>query len=81
MKKFPPMALAGLSAWCVDGWFELNRRFGRIDMEKILKPAIEYAREGFPVTEADRLLLGRNANKPDVVSQCGRSIHARWSCP
>jgi gamma-glutamyltranspeptidase/glutathione hydrolase len=36
---------------CVDGWFELHRRFGRIPMEQILAPAIAYAREGFPVSE------------------------------
>ncbi len=36
---------------CVDGWFELHGRFGSMEMEKILKPAIDYAREGFPVTE------------------------------
>lgn len=36
---------------CVDGWFELHKRFGSLDMEKILQPAIDYAREGFPVTE------------------------------
>ena len=36
---------------CVDGWFELNKRFGSMDMDQILKPAIGYAREGFPLTE------------------------------
>ncbi len=36
---------------CVDGWFELNKRFGSMDMDQILKPAISYAREGFPLTE------------------------------
>ncbi len=36
---------------CVDGWFELHGRFGTMAMEKILQPAIDYAREGFPVTE------------------------------
>jgi gamma-glutamyltranspeptidase/glutathione hydrolase len=36
---------------CVDGWFELHRRFGRLPMEEILAPAIRYAREGFPVSE------------------------------
>ncbi len=35
---------------CVDGWFELHRRFGRLPMKEILAPAIEYARQGFPVT-------------------------------
>ncbi len=36
---------------CVDGWFAMHDRFGSISMEEILQPAIEYAREGFPVTE------------------------------
>ncbi|MCK4991433.1 MAG: gamma-glutamyltransferase [Bacteroidales bacterium] len=36
---------------CVDGWFELHKRFGTMNMEQILKPAITYAREGFPLTE------------------------------
>jgi len=36
---------------CVDGWFELHRKFGKLDMETVLQPAIEYANEGFPVTE------------------------------
>ncbi len=36
---------------CVDGWFELHQKFGRLPMDEILAPAIRYAREGFPVTE------------------------------
>ncbi len=36
---------------CVDGWFEMHKKFGSLDMEKILAPAIQYAREGFPLTE------------------------------
>lgn len=36
---------------CVDGWFAMHDRFGSISMEQILQPAIDYAREGFPVTE------------------------------
>ncbi len=35
----------------VDGWFELHGRFGKLGMQQILAPAIEYAREGFPVSE------------------------------
>ncbi len=35
----------------VDGWFELHDRYGRLSMKEILAPAIEYAREGFPVSE------------------------------
>ncbi len=36
---------------CVDGWFELHKRFGKLPMESILAPAIRYANEGFPVSE------------------------------
>jgi gamma-glutamyltranspeptidase/glutathione hydrolase len=36
---------------CVDGWFELHERFGKLAMKDILAPAIRYAEEGFPVTE------------------------------
>lgn len=36
---------------CVDGWFELHKKFGRLPMTTNLAPAIAYARDGFPVTE------------------------------
>ncbi len=36
---------------CVDGWFEMHKKFGTLPMETILSPAIRYAREGFPVSE------------------------------
>ncbi len=36
---------------CVDGWFELHGKFGKLPMTEILAPAIQYAEEGFPVTE------------------------------
>ncbi|MFC2084466.1 gamma-glutamyltransferase [Bacteroidota bacterium] len=36
---------------CVDGWFELHKKFGKLNFNKILQPAIQYARNGFPVPE------------------------------
>ncbi|MFD1292785.1 gamma-glutamyltransferase [Lutibacter holmesii] len=36
---------------CVDGWFEMHKKFGSMKMEQLLAPAIKYANEGFPVTE------------------------------
>ncbi len=35
----------------VDAWFALHDRFGRLPMTEVLRPAIRYARGGFPVTE------------------------------
>ncbi|KAA2216960.1 gamma-glutamyltransferase [Maribacter flavus] len=36
---------------CVDGWFTLHEKFGKIPMKDILKPAIDYGNNGFPVSE------------------------------
>ena len=36
---------------CVDGWFEMHEKFGSTPMHDLLQPAIEYADNGFPVTE------------------------------
>ncbi|MFD1140698.1 gamma-glutamyltransferase [Larkinella insperata] len=35
----------------VDGWFELNKRFGKLPMKTLLAPSIRYAREGVPVPQ------------------------------
>jgi gamma-glutamyltranspeptidase/glutathione hydrolase len=55
---------------CVDGWFELHGKFGSMDMDQILKPAITYAKEGFPVTEVIAYYWAGNArslrNYPNV---------------
>ena len=52
MKKIPshgplPVSVPG----AVDGWFELHKKFGSKPMTEILAPAIEYAENGFPLTE------------------------------
>nr|MBV6630426.1 gamma-glutamyltransferase [Oceanococcus sp. HetDA_MAG_MS8] len=36
---------------CVDGWFTLHQRFGKLPMAQVLAPAIRYATQGFAVTE------------------------------
>lgn len=36
---------------CVDGWFELHGKFGKLEMKELLAPAIRYAKEGAPITE------------------------------
>jgi len=45
---------------CVDGWFEMHEMFGRLPIRDILQPAINYARDGFPVSEVIAYYLGRN---------------------
>ncbi len=47
--KFGPLPIS--VPGCVDGWFELHGRFGKLPMSDVLAPAIGYAREGFPLSE------------------------------
>jgi gamma-glutamyltranspeptidase/glutathione hydrolase len=36
---------------CVSGWDELHKKFGKLPLTDILGSTVEYANEGFPVTE------------------------------
>lgn len=47
---------------CVDGWFELHDRFGKLPFHKLMAPAISYAREGFPLSEVIAYYWARNAD-------------------
>ena len=47
---------------CVDGWFELHHRFGKLPMSDVLAPAVGYAREGFPVSELIAYYWGLSAD-------------------
>ena len=46
---FGPLSVS--TPGCVDGWFELHNRFGKLEMAKLLAPTIEYAQEGVPITQ------------------------------
>jgi gamma-glutamyltranspeptidase / glutathione hydrolase len=52
MKEIPS---EGLLSWnvpgCVAGWDDLRTRFGTKEFAELLAPAIEYAENGFPVSE------------------------------
>ncbi len=67
----------------VDGWDKLLRRFGRKSLANLLKPAIRYAQEGFPVTEifasywaASERSLRRNTNATATFLPNGRAPRA-----
>ncbi|RZQ56354.1 gamma-glutamyltransferase [Pseudidiomarina tainanensis] len=52
-----PLSVPG----AVDGWFELHEKFGKLPMVQVLAPAVEYAENGFPVTEVIAYYFERNA--------------------
>ncbi|WP_298368437.1 gamma-glutamyltransferase [uncultured Lutibacter sp.] len=76
-KKIPSIGPLPVSVpGCVDGWFELHKKFGKLSMEEILQPSINYANEGFPVTELIGYYLNRSvpyyASKfPNVMETYG----------
>ncbi|MGC1108007.1 MAG: gamma-glutamyltransferase [Candidatus Acidiferrales bacterium] len=52
--KMPPFGIDSVTVpGVVDGWSKLLNRFGKLNFQQDLEPAIRYAREGFPVAEWD----------------------------
>lgn len=48
----PPFGVLPISVpGAVDGWFELHNKLGKMPMKDLLQPSIEYAENGFPVSE------------------------------
>ena len=66
---------------CVDGWFELHKKFGKLSIADILQPAINYAKEGVPITQetADNMQMGeekiQSANVPNFKKQYFKNGH------
>jgi gamma-glutamyltranspeptidase/glutathione hydrolase len=64
---------------CVDGWFTMHKRFGKLKMDKILSAAISYARNGFPLADeaassisAIQRVYGKFPNVIDVYNPGGK---------
>ena len=48
---------------CVDGWYELHKKFGKLKMKEILQPTIDYAQNGFPMAELIAYYLEGSASR------------------
>jgi len=65
----------------VDGWFAMHERFGRLPMSKVLAPAADYARKGFPVSPVIAFYLEQNRRAFDKYLQGSPlldAIYATW---
>jgi gamma-glutamyltranspeptidase / glutathione hydrolase len=49
---------------CVDGWDQLLRRAGTMGFAEVLRPAIQYAEQGYPVSE---IIAGQWASSADAL--------------
>ncbi|TAE09975.1 MAG: gamma-glutamyltransferase [Bacteroidetes bacterium] len=65
---------------CVDGWFELHKKFGKLSMVEVLQPAIQYAKNGVPVPELIAYYLqgstrrfANNPNFKETYTQNGKA--------
>jgi len=64
LTHIPPLGPLPVSVpGCVDGWFELHKKFGKLKMDEILQPTIKYAKEGFPLSELIAYYWQRNAER------------------
>lgn len=62
LTAMPPRGALPLSVpGAVDGWFALHQRFGHLPMPELLQPTIDYARNGFPVSEVIAAAMAANA--------------------
>jgi gamma-glutamyltranspeptidase / glutathione hydrolase len=51
-ETIPPVGMLPISVpGTVDAWAELHKRFGKLNLSDDLAPAVQYAEQGFPVTE------------------------------
>jgi gamma-glutamyltranspeptidase / glutathione hydrolase len=64
-KKLKDIPLLGPYSWsvpgCVSGWEALHGKFGKLPLTDILAPSIDYAEQGFPVSEQIAAGWGRSA--------------------
>ena len=59
-------------------WAALRRRFGRLSMAELMAPAIQYAREGFPVSlNVHRLWVGE-AERFKAAAEKEPAVFAPW---
>ena len=66
---------------CVDGWFEMHEKFGSTPMQDILQPAIEYADNGFPVTELVSYYMKKASKNFDMYPNFKETYYVNGTTP
>src|SRR5580704_7355952 len=75
----------GVLSWsvpgCVDGWDQLRQRFGTMSFEQLLAPAIQYAEEGFPVSEIIGGGWGRGEGRTGLQAEFMETYYPHGKAP
>ena len=75
----------GVLSWsvpgCVDGWDQLRQRFGTMSFAQLLAPAIQYAEEGFPVSEIIGGGWGRGEGKAGLQAEFMATYYPNGKAP
>ncbi|MCC6363332.1 MAG: gamma-glutamyltransferase [Bryobacterales bacterium] len=54
LKAMPQAGIESVTApGCVDGWYKMHQRFGKLPWKQLFDAAIVYAEHGFPIQEMD----------------------------
>lgn len=91
LEMIPPCGPLPVSVpGAVDGWFELSDRFGKMPMNQVLQPTVNYARNGHPVHQTVQHdweeNVGRLSKYPGFIEQmtvAGRAprVGEMWKNP
>jgi gamma-glutamyltranspeptidase/glutathione hydrolase len=65
----------------IDAWFSAHERFGKLDMARLLAPAVAYARDGFPVSPNLSASITRLAAAGDWVAGLEPRLFPGGSAP
>jgi len=64
LSKIPPYGPLPVTVpGVVDGWIKLHEKFGSIDFKDLFLPTINYARNGFPITETIAFYLNSSSKR------------------
>ncbi len=74
-------ALAAGVPGTVAGLLEAHRRFGRLPLKRLLKPAIELAEKGFPLSEAEAKAICRAKKLLSSFPETARIFLPSGRCP
>ena len=73
--------LAPLIPGNVAGWLTLHDTYGSMDRQRLFQPAIDYARDGFPITHLNSRMMARTASRLALFPSASIILDDRGKAP